>query len=85
MYNKLCSYEKGCDLMDCMTISTFRSLEQQAIRHSKEQVRREQVNKVASLLMETFRQEPDIKPTNMPVPTEYKDKTSQKSKINYYA
>lgn len=38
MYNRTCTFEKGgCDLfMDCMTISTFRNLEQQAIRRFRE-------------------------------------------------
>ena len=71
--------------MDCMTISTFRSLEQRAIRQSKQDLRRDQVHKVATLLMETFRQEPEIKLDGIPVPTEQsKDKTNS-NKINYFA
>ena len=70
--------------MDCMTISTFRGLEQQAIRQSKEDMRREQLHKVTTHLMETFRQEPHVQHVQVfQKPTE-KETVSQ-NKINYYA
>ena len=70
--------------MDCMTISTFRSLEQQAIRQSREDLKRDQIHKVATRLMETFRQEPIVKPENT---TEAKKSvsTTNGNKVNYFA
>ena len=67
--------------MDCMTISTFRSLEQQAIRQHRELKTKELGYKLIS--METFGKEKfDLKsllnePTTEP--------TTKNGKIDYYA
>ena len=72
--------------MDCMTISTFRGLEQQAIRQSREDMKRAQVHKVATLLMETFRQEPNVPLVqNSQTPIEPTENNSSKGKIDYFA
>lgn len=73
--------------MDCMTISTFRGLEQQAIRQSREDMRRDRVHKVATHLMETFRQEPHMQqPHVFQKPTEsVENETANQNKINYFA
>ncbi len=73
--------------MDCMTISTFRGLEQQAIRQSREDIRREQVRRVANLLTETFRQEPHAQQMHTSQqPTEpVENETASQNKINYLA
>ena len=71
--------------MDCMTISTFRGLEQQAIRQSREDIRREQVHRVATLLMETFRQEPNVPLIqNSQTPAEPTENNINKKTIDYY-
>ena len=71
--------------MDCMTISTFRGLEQQAIRQSREDMRREQLHKVATLLMETFRQEPNVPLIqNSQTPVEPTENSINKKTIDYY-
>ena len=73
---------KGCDLfMDCITISTFRSLEQQAIRQHRELKAKENGYRFVS--KETFGQEQVAlrrlvnEPTNVP--------TENKGKLNLYA
>lgn len=71
--------------MDCMTISTFRGLEQQAIRQSREDMRRDRVHKVATLLMETFRQEPNVPLIqNSQTPAEPTENNINKKTIDYY-
>ena len=73
--------------MDCMTISTFRSLELQAIRQSKENIRREQLHSTATRLMETFRQEPHTQQAQVfQKPTEsVENETANQNRINYFA
>jgi len=67
--------------MDCMTITTFRSLEQQAIRQFKETQRRE-INR----RYETFGQEKVQMLKKCSVKNEPTTEIStDKGKINYYA
>lgn len=70
--------------MDCMTISTFRSLEQQAIRQYRETRSKETNNKFIS--KETFKQE------NFAIAKAHRindepevETTTNKGLINYYA
>ena len=70
--------------MDCMTISTFRNLEQQAIRQYKELKTRKSDTKI--LLKETFGQEQPYSVKNLPYINNImtNNKTTNKG-INYYA
>lgn len=67
--------------MDCITISTFRSLEQQAIRQHKELKARENGYKYVS--RETFGQECVVTKKLSNEPTI--EPTTENGKINYYA
>ena len=69
--------------MDCMTISTFRSLEQQAVRQFKETKLKETNNKFVS--KETFGQEKLLSTKINKTKNELNTETTNKRKINYYA
>ena len=69
--------------MDCMTISTFRSLEQQAIRQFRETTLKKTNNKFVS--KETFGQEKLASAKVNKTKNETNTKTTDKGKINYYA
>ena len=69
--------------MDCMTITTFRSLEQQAIRQFRETKLKETNNKFIS--KETFGQEKFASTKVNKTKNELDTKTTNKGKINYYA
>ena len=69
--------------MDCMTISTFRSLEQQAVRQFKETKLKETNNKFVS--KETFGQEKLLSTKINKTKNELNTETTNKGKINYYA
>ena len=83
MYNK-CILYKGLIFMDCLTISTYRNLEQQAIRQYKEAKLRETSK---SFYMETFRQEnAEIGKANCLEKPDESNKTSLGNRIlNYFA
>ena len=66
-----------------MTISTFRSLEQQAIRQFRETKLKETNNKFVS--KETFGQEKLAQNKASNAKNEINTKTTDKGKINYYA
>ena len=67
--------------MDCMTISTFRSLEQQAIRQYRETKKIESTQKYESFGHEKYQTTKTTENKNIS-----KQKiTTDKGKINYYA
>ena len=70
--------------MDCLTISTFRNLEQQAIRQYKELKSTEKT--YVAISRETFGQEQPYTITHLPFISNQPETTTPTTKgINYYA
>ena len=69
--------------MDCMTISTFRSLEQQAIRQFRE-IKSKEINH-KNLSRETYLQDVFVAKTLKNSDDSVENSTTNTSKVDYYA